>query len=142
MFRASEIRGDASRSTSRRSGLAVAGLSRRNLTWSHWSSEHVAHAGGGDADVTARGEREQVVARFGGQREAADELVQDVFGERAAARELFELLVGFGQAVLAHHDLYRFAQHLPDLGEVALGGGGVEGQAAQAAARGLDGDQR
>src|SRR3954467_3992977 len=82
--------------------------------------QHVADGGGGDADVGLWREREQVVARFGRERQAADELVKDLFRERLAAREIFQSFVSVGQAVLAHHDLHGLAEDFPDTSQVTL----------------------
>ncbi len=68
--------------------------------------------------------------------------MQDLFGQRLTAREIFQLLVGVGQAVFAHHDLHGFTQDLPDAGQIALCGRRIERQTAEATARGFDRDQQ
>ena len=94
------------------------------------------------ADIGARGQRQQLLARFGRHLERADEFLQRLARDALAARQFLQLLVRILDAVAAHHRLHRLGQHFPGVVQVCLQARRVDFQLVQAAQAGLDADQR
>src|SRR5690348_11980298 len=77
-----------------------------------------------------------------GEVQRIDENAQRLTRDALAARQRLQLLVGFGQAVAAHHGLDRFGEHFPGYVEVGNDAVAIDFELAEALFERGESDQR